>query len=51
MSKKVQTRIRIKYKFDPFVEDQREYEFRIKNAIKEVIKPMTETNLRGILEC
>ena len=34
MSKKVQTRIRIKYKFDPFVEDQREYEFRIKNVQK-----------------
>ena len=34
MSKKVKTRIRIKYKFDPFKEDQREYEFRLKNVQK-----------------
>ena len=34
MSKKVQTRIRLKKKFDPFAEDQREYEFRLKNVQK-----------------
>jgi len=32
MSKKVQTRIRLKKKFDPFACDQREYELRLKNV-------------------
>ncbi len=34
MSKKTLTKIRIKYKFDPYKEDQREYEFRLKNVQK-----------------
>ena len=34
MSKKVQTRIRLKKKFNPFAEDQRECEFRLKNFQK-----------------
>ena len=34
MSKKVQTRIRLKKKFDPFACDQREYELRLKNVQK-----------------